>query len=89
MMCIKVLGGSKRKTASVGDVIVVGDVEVAAIDAPRLQPFDDVGAVFLTPFIRCNRWRVLTEPVWEIGLKPVAPLGTNAQIAARFAIDPA
>src|SRR4051812_2643638 len=30
----------------------------------------------------------LLEPVGVIGFKPVAPFGTDAQIAARFTIDP-
>ena len=52
VQCIKVLGGSKRMTASVGDVIVVsvkdaiprGKVQKGDIHSPVFQPFAN-GAV--------------------------------------------
>ena len=33
--------------------------------------------------------RLFLQPVGEVGLKPVAPFGADAQIAAGLAVDPA
>ena len=44
VQCIKVLGGSKRKTASVGDTIVVS---VKAIPRGRVKKGDVAGAVIV------------------------------------------
>ena len=67
---------------------LVDDVEMPAIDAPGFQPLDDVRAVFLAAVLRADHRRLCLHPVREIGLEPVAPFGADAQIAARFAVDP-
>jgi large subunit ribosomal protein L14 len=47
VMCIKVLGGSKRKYATIGDVIVVSVKE--AIPRGRVKKGDVMKAVLITP----------------------------------------
>ena len=43
----------------IGDVAVVDDVEMSAINPPGFERFDDVGAVFLTALAQADRWRYL------------------------------
>ena len=50
-MCIKVLGGSKRETASVGDVIVVSIKD--AIPRGKVKKGDVHQAVIVRTAIRC------------------------------------
>src|SRR5690606_2799938 len=72
----------------VGNMVLVDHVEEAAIGAPSLQPFDDVGAMFFAALLRADHRRLFGEPVGEVGFEPVAPLSADAQIAARLAVDP-
>ena len=52
VQCIKVLGGSKRKTASVGDVIVVSIKE--AIPRGKVKKGDVHQAVIVRPSSPCR-----------------------------------
>ena len=72
----------------IGDVAAVGHVEMPAVGAPSFQRLDDKRAVLLAAFISRKIQRGLCQPLRELGLKPVAALGANTQIAARLAVDP-
>ena len=57
VQCIKVLGGSKRRYASVGDIIVVSVKE--AIPRGRVKKGDFVRIIECAPKSKSKRWEVL------------------------------
>ncbi len=59
VQCIKVLGGSKRKYASVGDIIVVSVKE--AIPRGRVKKGDTVRIRECAPISKTKRWEVIAE----------------------------
>ncbi len=72
----------------IGDHAVVLLVEVSAIDAARLDCLKDIARMLAGALVPGKRPLGALEHGRELGLEPVAVLGGETQIAARFAMNP-
>src|SRR5581483_239250 len=71
------------------DVVLINDIEVSPVHTSSLKRLDDVRTMLLAALLLLDHRRIGLEPVGKVCLKPVTPLGADAQVPTGLAVDPA
>ena len=76
-------------SGQIRNISAIRHIEMPAVDAPGFQPLDDIRAVLQAAVGGADLGWFFLQPIGEIRLEPVAPLGADSQIAAGLAQYPA